>query len=166
MLPDQVAEYTEKIAESVHVPIGFHGHNNLGLSVANSLTASEHGASILDCCLMGMARSAGNTPTEICAATLVRKGEFDQNDWYRLLDFLNLQLIPAVQSIGYRPAISPIDLVLGYSGCHSSFVGKMRTIAEEENVSLFRLIAEVSTRERRMPSEDLIRQTAQHMNAS
>ena len=45
--------------------IGFHGHNNLDLAVANSLRAIELGAAIVDTSLQGFGRSAGNTPTEV-----------------------------------------------------------------------------------------------------
>ncbi|MCF2661544.1 tripartite tricarboxylate transporter permease [Pseudoflavonifractor phocaeensis] len=60
MLPDQVAEYTRKLTAAVSIPVAFHCHNNLGLSAANAIAAYENGAAILDCGLMGMARSAGN----------------------------------------------------------------------------------------------------------
>ena len=65
MLPDEVAAYTEKLCRAVTIPVAFHGHNNLGMSAANAVAAWENGASILDCGLMGMARSAGNLATEM-----------------------------------------------------------------------------------------------------
>ena len=43
---------------------GFHGHDNLGLALSNSLAAIEGGAGMVDCALHGMGRGAGNLRTE------------------------------------------------------------------------------------------------------
>ena len=51
-------------------------------------------------------------------------------------------------------------LILGLSGCHSSFVKRFQTVAAEKQVNLYRLIAEVSTVDQKAPSEELIRQIA------
>ena len=58
------------LVQAVEVPVGFHGHNNLGLSVANALAAVEAGAASLDGAIGGLARSAGNAPTEMLCAVL------------------------------------------------------------------------------------------------
>jgi len=44
--------------------IGFHAHNNLGLGVANTITASKNGTSWLDATVAGMGRGAGNAESE------------------------------------------------------------------------------------------------------
>jgi len=54
-VPDDVKQKIGLLAEKLEVPVGFHAHNNLGLSVANSLAALEVGARILD----GTARGFG-----------------------------------------------------------------------------------------------------------
>lgn len=163
MLPDQVAEYTRKLAAAVSIPVAFHCHNNLGLSAANAIAAYENGAAILDCGLMGMARSAGNLATEICVAIMQRRGEMKDVDLYGMLDFIDQRLQPAMEKHNFHNPISPLDLTLGLSGCHSSFVKKFKTIAQEKQVNLFKLIVEVSAIDQKSPSEELIAKVADTM---
>lgn len=60
-------------------PIGFHGHDNIGLGVANSLAAIEAGAGWVDATITGMGRGAGNTQTEYLSLELSRRGLHDFN---------------------------------------------------------------------------------------
>ena len=161
MLPDEVSRMTEALVRALHIPVAFHGHNNLGLSAANSLAAYKGGASILDCGLMGMARSAGNLPTEVAVALLQKSGELKHIDLYRLLDFIDRRLEPAMKTgYSYTDPILPFDLALGMSGAHSSFGKRFRAEATKSGVNLFRLVAEVSAESRKNPSEELIRSVA------
>ena len=50
--------------------VGFHGHNNLQLALANSLAAIDAGATFVDASLAGMGRGAGNTPLELLLSQL------------------------------------------------------------------------------------------------
>ena len=160
MLPGQVAEYTRKLTQAVTIPVAFHCHNNLGLSAANAVAAYENGAAILDCGLMGMARSAGNLATEMCVAIMQRYGQMKNIDLYGMLDFIDQRLLPAVDAHSYHAPVPPLDLVLGLSGCHSSFLKKFKTAAQEHQVNLYRLIVEVSALDRKAPSDELIAKTA------
>lgn len=161
MLPDEVAAYTEKLVKAVNIPVAFHCHNNLGLSAANAVAAYNNGATILDCGLMGMARSAGNCATEVCAAIMQRYGKMQDINLYGMLDFIDKRLQPAMaDGYGYTNSITPLDLTLGISGAHSSFVKKFKAVAAENNVNLFKLIIEVSKIDRKSPSEDLMREVA------
>lgn len=163
MLPAQVAEYTRKLKAAVKIPVAFHCHNNLGLSAANALAAYQNGADILDCGLMGMARSAGNLPTEVCVGIMQRVGEMQDIDLYAMLDFIEKRLMPAMEKHNYRNSIPPLDLVLGISGCHSSFVKKFKDVAAEKGINLFRLIVEVSKINQKAPSDELIAVVAEKM---
>ena len=160
MFPHQVTEYVTAMRKKVSIPVGFHGHSNLGLSQANALAAAEAGAEEVDCGLLGMARSAGNCSTELAAAALQRQGLLDGVDLYRLLTYLDNELIPAMKAYNYRPAVVPEDLVLGLSGCHSSFLKLFHQVAQEEKVSVYQLIVKVSETDRKAPTEALLRQVA------
>lgn len=160
MLPEETAGYVEAMKESVTIPIGFHGHSNLGMAQANALAAVEAGAEEIDCGLLGMARSAGNCATELAIASFQRKKMLEGVNFYQLLDYLDRDLIPAMAAYGYQPAVKPLDLVLGLSGCHSSFVGLFQQAAEEAGISLYQLIVEVSKKDRKKPDMALIQETA------
>ena len=160
MFPAEAAAYTKALKVSLSIPVGFHGHSNLGLSQANALAAVAAGADEIDCGLLGMARSAGNCATELAAATLKKEGYLPEVDLYALLDYLDREQIPIMKAYNYHVAVNPTDLMLGLSGCHSNFLPMFKRVAEEENVSLLKLIAEVSTADRKNPSESLLREVA------
>ena len=77
-----------------------------------------------------------------------------------MLDYLDRELIPIMKAYNYHVAVNPTYLMLGLSGCHSNFLPMFKRVAEEENVSLLKLIAEVSTADRKNPSESLLREVA------
>ena len=160
MFPKDAAEYVTALKEKVTIPVGFHGHSNLGMSQANALSAAAAGADEIDCGLLGMARSAGNCATELAAATLKRAGYLPEVDVYKLLDYLDNELIPTMKEYGYHVAVNPTDLMLGLAGCHSNFLTMFQKVAEEKHVSLLKLIAEVSEIDRKNPSEELLLKVA------
>ena len=110
-----------------------------------------------------MARSAGNCATELAAATLKREGYLPEVDLFGLLHYLEDDLIPTMKPYHYHVAIAPVELMLGLSGCHSSFLPMFRKVAQEEGVSLLKLIAEASTIDRKAPSESLLRDVAKKL---
>lgn len=163
MLPDEVRTYVKALKASVSIPVGFHGHSNMGMAQANALAAVEAGADEIDCGLLGMARSAGNCATEVAMASFLRKGYGKEENLYGLLHYLDDKLIPAMEKYNYKTAISPLDLILGLSGCHSSFVKVFEKVAKEEQVSLYGLIVKVSEQNRKNPDETLMRKIAQNL---
>jgi 4-hydroxy-2-oxovalerate aldolase len=160
MTPGEASEYVETLKKNISIPIGFHGHNNLGLSAANALAAEKSGACDLDCGLLGMARSAGNLPTEMAAALFQRNRKLKKVNFLGLLEFIDSKLAPAMAEHNYKAAVSPQDLVLGFAGCHSNFLGLFRETAKAEKVNLYRLIIEVSKKNRKNPSQEEMRKIA------
>ena len=160
MLPNQVAEYVKALKDKVTIPVGFHCHNNLGMSAANALAAMESDVDLLDCGLLGMARSAGNLATEVAVALAQKENKALEVDFYGLLNFLEQDLIPEMKKNGYTTPISPIDLILGYSGCHSGFLKSFKSIAKETGVDSKKLIVQVSKANKKNPSEQEMRKAA------
>ena len=163
MTPDQVSEYVKAMVAKVKIPVAFHGHNNLGLSVANALAAQEAGATVFDCGLLGMARSAGNCATELAAAAFQRRGMLMDVDLMKLLAFEDEKLIPAMEKHDYHVAVKPFDLILGLAGAHSSFTKMFKEVAEEKGVGLYPLILEVSKIDRKNPSRALCEEVADRL---
>lgn len=76
--PQDVREILLKIRENTCVPVGFHGHDNLHLSLANTLTAMECGVDCVDATILGMGRGAGNLKMELLL-TYLSKGSLSIN---------------------------------------------------------------------------------------
>ena len=163
MTPDDVEDITIRLVKNLAIPVAFHGHNNLGLATANSMAAARSGAQVIDCGLMGMARSAGNCATEVAVAVFQRAGISTGVDFYTLLDFIDNELIPAMNLFSYKAPITPQDLVYGLSGCHSNFAPIFETIAAEKGVSLYKLITNVSAIDKKSPPKELIEKVADEL---
>ena len=159
MLPEEVQAYVVALKNAVSIPVGFHGHNNLGLAVANGLAAWQAGAASIDCGVMGMARSVGNIPTEAMIALLQRFGEASCYDLYSLLSSIDNEIMPLLSNY-FKAPIPPVELVLGISGCHSSFLPIFKEIAKEKSVDLYQLIVTVSEHDKKAPSREFIESLA------
>ncbi|WP_153812563.1 4-hydroxy-2-oxovalerate aldolase [Streptomyces sp. SUK 48] len=117
-LPDDVSERIGAIRAAVDVPVIFHGHDNLGMAVANSVAAARAGAGIIDGCARGFGAGAGNTQLEVLVPVLERTGFTTGIDLYALLDaaeFAERALMPA------PPVTDSLSIVSGLAGVFSGF---------------------------------------------
>ena len=158
--PDEVSRYFGVLRQAVKEPLGFHGHNNLGLAVANAIAAHKAGVNILDCSVGGYARSAGNAPTEMLAVVFDRLGIKTGVDVFGLLDFIEKKGAPALNPPN---CVAALDVVFGMAGFHSSFAKTAKAAAEKRGVSLHRLICEVCKIDKVNPSDALFAEVAEKL---
>lgn len=140
MLPDDITHYYNLIRDRKgdSVKVGFHGHDNLGLSVSNSVHALEIGCDIVDTSLQSLGRGAGNASTEQVIAVL-QKG-FGEKDYHLapLMEFSEGYLRHMVNFKG----VSGLDTYCGIAGFHSGFMGSVRRMVKEYGVNPYELILE------------------------
>ena len=121
MLPDEVSEKIAVLRAGLEpgVEVGFHGHHNLGMAIANSLAAIEAGAARIDGSVAGLGAGPGNTPLEVFVAVLERMGVHSGVDLYRIMDVAEDRVVPMMD----QPIRLDRDaLTLGYAGVYSSFL--------------------------------------------
>ncbi len=71
---EDVKEIINLVKSKTNVKLGFHGHNNLEMALANTITAMNEGCEIVDATITGMGRGAGNLRTELLLTYLNSKG--------------------------------------------------------------------------------------------
>jgi 4-hydroxy-2-oxovalerate/4-hydroxy-2-oxohexanoate aldolase len=137
--------------------IGFHGHHNLGMGVANSLAAIEAGASRVDASAAGLGAGAGNTPLEVFVAVLERMGVTHGVDLYKVMDVAEDLVVPMMDA---PVRIDRDALVLGYAGVYSSFLLFAKRAAETYGVSSRDILVEMGRRRTVGGQEDMIEDVA------
>jgi 4-hydroxy-2-oxovalerate/4-hydroxy-2-oxohexanoate aldolase len=159
MLP---AEVTEKIGLlrselSNDIEVGFHGHHNMGMAIANSLAALEAGASRIDGSVAGLGAGAGNTPLEVFVAVLDRMGVKSGVDLYSIMDVAEDLVVPMMD----QPIrVDREALTLGYAGVYSSFLLFAQRAEKKYGVSARDILVELGRRRTVGGQEDMIEDVA------
>ncbi|WP_308820095.1 4-hydroxy-2-oxovalerate aldolase [Pseudonocardia alni] len=99
--------------------VGYHGHQNLSLGVANSVIAYEAGVRYIDGSLCALGAGSGNSPTEVLAAVFDRLGINTGLDVSAVVDAAEDVVRP------YLPRWPKMDrnaIVQGWAGVYSSFL--------------------------------------------
>jgi 4-hydroxy 2-oxovalerate aldolase len=161
LLTSDVEAYFKAVRDVSDVAIGFHGHDNLGLSVANAVRAAELDAAIIDTSLQGMGRSAGNTPTELFISVMERMGVPLGFDLLHVMDIGEKYIRPLVQ----RDGLNSIDIISGYAQFHSSYMGVIREFSSKFGVDPRRLIIALCEKDRVNAPRDLVEQLARALQA-
>ncbi len=157
LFPQDVEAKIGLLAEKLHILVGFHAHNNLGLSVANSLAALRVGARILDASACGFGAGAGNAPIELVVAAMQRLGYPMRADLYKVLDAAELAAKLFAPNL---PVSNSVTVVSGLAGVFSGFAKPVQRISLQMKVDPRDVFFELGKRQVVGGQEDLILQVA------
>jgi 4-hydroxy-2-oxovalerate/4-hydroxy-2-oxohexanoate aldolase len=159
MLPAEVSEKIGLLRSELQptTELGFHGHHNLGMGIANSLAAIEAGANRIDGSVAGLGAGAGNTPLEVLVAVLHRMGVEDGIDLYKIMDVAEDLVVPMMDQV---IRIDRDALTLGYAGVYSSFLLFAQRAEKKYGVSARDILVELGRRGTVGGQEDMIEDLA------
>ncbi len=165
MLPDDVTAKIGLLRSELNpaTEVGFHGHHNMAMGVANSLAALAAGAARIDASAAGLGAGAGNTPLEVLVAVLDRMGANHGASLDGVMDVAEDLVVPMMDT---PVRIDRDALTLGYAGVYSSFLLFAKRAAEKYGVSSRDILVELGKRRTVGGQEDMIEDLALDMSRS
>ena len=162
MLPDDVRARLGAVRAALKsdTELGFHGHHNMAMGVANSSAAIEVGATRIDAAAAGLGAGAGNTPMEVFVAVCARMGIETGVDVYKIQDVAEDLVVPMMD---HAIRIDRDSLTLGYAGVYSSFLLFAKRAEKKYGVSARDILVEMGRRGMVGGQEDMIEDTAMTM---
>lgn len=159
-LPKDVYERISELKNSLKVDIGFHAHDNLGLAIANSLTATNYGATYIDACIRGFGAGAGNAHLEMLIPVLEKSGYQVHIDFQKVI-------IEADKAMDYlvplAPVSTPVNVLTGLNRLFSGFEKPIIKASKLFGIEYSSLIFELGNRKLVAGQEDLILEVAQKL---
>ncbi len=162
MLPDDVTERVALARKELkpETELGFHGHHNLAMGIANSLAAVEAGANRIDGSLAGLGAGAGNTPLEVFLAVCDRMGVETGVDLFKAMDVAEDHIVPLMD---HMVRVDRDSLTLGWAGVYSSFLLFAKRSADKYGLSSRDILVELGRRKTVGGQEDMIEDLALDM---
>jgi len=142
LLPDGVRDRTQALVAELgsDAQVGFHGHQNLSLGVANSIVAYENGARQIDGTLCALGAGAGNSPTEILATVFELMDVPTGVDTDAVLAAAEVVLRPMIERL---PVADRASIVQGRFGVYNSFLLHAERAADRYGVSAHEILRKV-----------------------
>jgi len=162
MLPDDVSARVALARKELkpETELGFHGHHNMGMGIANSLAAVEAGANRIDGSMAGLGAGAGNTPLEVFLAVCDRMGVETGVDIFKAMDIAEDLIVPMMD---HMVRVDRDSLTLGWAGVYSSFLLFAKRSAAKYNLSSRDILVELGRRRTVGGQEDMIEDLALDM---
>ncbi|HDR9095745.1 TPA: 4-hydroxy-2-oxovalerate aldolase [Burkholderia vietnamiensis] len=159
LLPDGVKDRLSAVRAVLkpETELGFHGHHNLAMGVANSIAAIEAGASRIDAAAAGLGAGAGNTPMEVLVAVCDMMGIETGVDVFRIQDVAEDMVVPIMD---FPIRIDRDALTLGYAGVYGSFLLFAKRAEKKYGVPARDILVEMGRRGMVGGQEDMIEDTA------
>jgi 4-hydroxy-2-oxovalerate/4-hydroxy-2-oxohexanoate aldolase len=159
MLPGDVTARVKALRDALkpETELGFHGHHNLGMGIANSLAAIEEGATRIDASVGGLGAGAGNTPTEVFVAVCDRMGITTGCDLFKLMDTTQDIIFPMMDHI---VRVDRASLTLGFAGVYSTFLLHAERLGKKYGIPARDILVELGKRKMIGGQEDMIEDTA------
>jgi 4-hydroxy 2-oxovalerate aldolase len=143
--------------------VGYHGHNNLAMGVANSVLAQQAGARQIDGATRALGAGAGNSPTEVLTGVFDRLGVATGIDLQRILAAAEDVV---ARYITRTPAMDRNSIMLGHAGAYSSFLIHAERAEARYGVPAHAILAEVGRRGYVGGQEDMIIDVALTLQAA
>ena len=159
MLPEDVKARLGAVRGALkpETELGFHGHHNMAMGVANSIAAIEAGANRIDAAAAGLGAGAGNTPMEVFVAVCARMGIETGVDVFAIQDVAEDIVVPLMD---HPIRIDRDSLTLGYAGVYSSFLLFAKRAEKKYGISARDLLVELGRRGLVGGQEDMIEDSA------
>jgi 4-hydroxy-2-oxovalerate/4-hydroxy-2-oxohexanoate aldolase len=159
LLPDTVKARVAAVREALKpdTELGFHGHHNLAMGVANSIAAIEAGATRIDAAAAGLGAGAGNTPMEVLVAVCDLMGIATGVDVFKIQDVAEDLVVPIMD---FPIRIDRDALTLGYAGVYGSFLLFAKRAEKKYGVAAREILVEMGRRGMVGGQEDMIEDTA------
>lgn len=163
MLPDDVKVRLRAVRDALkpETELGFHGHHNLAMGIANSLAAVECGANRIDAASAGLGAGAGNTPMEVFVAVCDRMGIHTGVDVFKIQDVAEDLVVPIMDHI---VRIDRDALTLGYAGVYGSFLLFAKRAEQKYGIPAREILLELGRRKLVGGQEDMIEDAALTMS--
>ncbi|MGC5330355.1 4-hydroxy-2-oxovalerate aldolase [Micromonospora sp. DT62] len=160
--PEKVREKVGELVEHLDIAVGFHAHNNLGMSVVNSMAAIEAGATIVDVTARGFGAGAGNAPIELVAANL-HVGQIETD--IQLFGALDAADVAQERFVKHVPTNDSVTIASGIAGVFSGFAAPVRRASARFGVDPRRILLELGNRRVVAGQEDTIIEVAMSLAA-
>jgi 4-hydroxy-2-oxovalerate/4-hydroxy-2-oxohexanoate aldolase len=159
MLPQDVSSRIRAVRAVLkpETEIGFHGHHNLAMGVANSVAAVEAGATRIDAAAAGLGAGAGNTPMEVFVAVCARMGIETGVDLFKISDVAEDIVVPMMD---HPIRIDRDSLTLGFAGVYSTFLLFAKRAEEKYRIPAREILLELGRRGVVGGQEDMIEDAA------
>lgn len=152
-LPNDVTQKIKTLAQGLKIDVGFHAHNNLGMTIANSTAAVKAGAKIIDATSRGLGAGAGNCQLEVIVAVLMKMGYNLNLDLYKLIDNSEKIIAPIMLT---PQEISAVSLTSGLAGVFSGFAPHAKEASKRFGVDVRDILIELGRRKIVAGQEDII----------